>query len=66
MAEGPFARRKMSNDPLSVFGGLYRICIREDRQRENSLLTEGVLLMILGMASSVLTTYLLATLGFFV
>ncbi|HUI85653.1 MAG TPA: hypothetical protein VLY21_00665 [Nitrososphaerales archaeon] len=56
----------MSNDPLSVFGGLYRICIREDRQRENSLLTEGVLLMILGMASSVLTTYLLATLGFFV
>jgi len=56
----------LSNDPLSMFGGLMRICIREDREEKNKVLTEGVVLMILGMASSILTTYLLASLGLFV
>lgn len=56
----------MNNDPLSEFGGLMRICIREDRDEGRKMLTEGVALMILGMASSVLTTYVLAWLGFLV
>jgi heme O synthase-like polyprenyltransferase len=56
----------MSNDPLSMFGGLMRRCIREDRLEDGKILTEGVLLMILGVASSFVTTYVLAWLGFLV
>ena len=56
----------MSNDPLSMFGGLTRSCIREDEQKDRGLLTEGVALMVLGMASSLLTAYFLASLGFLV
>lgn len=56
----------MSNDPLSKFGGLMRSCIREDQDKDRKILTEGVALMLLGMVSSVLTTYVLASLGFLV
>jgi len=49
-----------------MFGGLMRSCIRDDYKKESSVLTEGVVVMLLGLASSVLTTYVLASLGLFV
>jgi len=50
-------------DPLSMFGGLMRSCIRDDYEKDRGVVVESVVVMILGIASSVLTTYLLSTLG---
>ena len=57
----------MSRDPGSIFGGLFSVCIRDDYvKQDKKIVAEGVLCLILGMVSSVLTTYFLASLGFLV
>jgi hypothetical protein len=56
----------MGKDPLSMFGGLTKVCIREDYEEDRRALAEGVVLMALGAASSVLTAYVLASLGLLV
>jgi hypothetical protein len=57
----------LSQDPGSLFGRLLAVCIRDDYVKEKGkLLTEGVLLVILGACSSVVTTYLLSLAGVFV
>ena len=56
----------MSNDPLSIFGGLMRICIRDDYAEDKKFLREGFVVMALGIASSLATTYFLAMLGILV
>lgn len=53
----------MSQEPLSMFGALYNVCIRDEYAKERKLLTEGVAFLVLGAASSLLTTYVLAYLG---
>jgi len=56
----------MANDPLSIFGGLMRSCIRDDYAEDKKVLREGFVVMVLGIASSMVTTYILATLGILV
>jgi hypothetical protein len=57
----------MSQDPGSTFGRLLAGCISDRYDTEDrKALAEGVIFLILGAASSVVTTYLLATLGVFV
>jgi hypothetical protein len=54
-------------DPLSVFGALLHGCIREDNQADDrKLLKEGVAFLLLGVVSSVVTTYVVASLGLLV
>ncbi|MDV3276975.1 MAG: hypothetical protein LYZ69_00735 [Nitrososphaerales archaeon] len=54
----------MTKDPMTTFGSLLRSCIREDDQRKNGrAVLEGATLLLLGMASSVLTSYALSVLG---
>lgn len=48
---------------MAMFGGLLSVCVRDDRLRERGLFVEGVFLMVLGAASSVLTAYALAAAG---
>ena len=57
----------MSRDPIVLFGGLTQACIRDEYAAdEKSVLREGVLLGVLGVMSSVLTTYLLSLAGILV
>ena len=57
----------MSRDPGSIFGGLFSVCIRDDHFKEDrELVAEGVLCLILGAVSSVVTTYLLSLAGLLV
>jgi len=57
----------LSGDPGSIFGGLFMACIRDDYVKgDRKMIAEGVVLLILGAASSVLTTYLLSLAGIFV
>lgn len=53
----------VSKEPLSMFGALYSVCIRDDYAEEKKLLAEGVAFIILGAVSSLVTTYVLAYLG---
>jgi hypothetical protein len=57
----------MSQDPSSVFGSLLRGCIRDRyvpiRKSEEM---ERLLFVLLGLLSSVATTYLLSAVGFLV
>ena len=54
----------MSRDPGTIFGGLFSVCIRDDYvKQDRKLVAEGVLCLILGMVSSVLTTYVLSLAG---
>lgn len=58
---------ELSQDPGSTFGGLLAGCISDDYVKEQRrILTEGVLFLILGAASSVATAYLLSLAGIFV
>jgi hypothetical protein len=56
----------MYEDPSSFFGGLSRGCIRDEYLEEPKVVRECVLLMILGLGSSVLTAYALSLLGILV
>lgn len=57
----------MTPDPGSIFGNLLRGCI-SDRYLSNDrkATTEGLLFIILGMCSSVATTYALSVAGLLV
>ena len=57
----------MSRDPMSLFGPLTQVCIRDEyAPDEKGVLREGVVLGVLGVMSSVLTTYLLSLAGILV
>ncbi len=56
----------MSPDPIANFGSLLHVCVREDSIDDKIAVREGVLFLILGVGSSVATTYALSLLGFFV
>jgi hypothetical protein len=57
----------LSRDPGSIFGGLFSVCIRDDYIKEDrKMVAEGVLCLILGAVSSVVTTYLLSLAGILV
>lgn len=54
----------MPPDPGSIFGNLLAGCIRDQYIKDDSkLAAEGVLFLLLGAASSVVTTYLLSAVG---
>ena len=54
----------MPPEPGSIFGGLLARCIRDVYVKDDSkLAAEGVLFVILGAVSSVLTTYFLSLAG---
>lgn len=54
----------MTRDPGSVFGGLFSVCIRDDYIKEDrKIMAEGVLFLIFGLVSSVVTTYVLSLAG---
>jgi len=57
----------MSQDPASTFSGLLKGCISDHavRSRRREAL-EGAALLMIGMASSLLTSYILASVGFLV
>jgi len=51
-------------DPGSIFGGLLAGCIRDDYVKyKDRAAAEGVLFLLLGAVSSVITTYLLSLAG---
>jgi hypothetical protein len=57
----------LSRDPASVFGGLFSVCIRDEYvKQDRKMIAEGVLCLILGAVSSVVTTYILSLAGFLV
>jgi hypothetical protein len=57
----------LSSDPGSIFGRLFSVCIRDDYvKQDRKMVAEGVLCLILGMVSSVLTTYALSLAGILV
>lgn len=52
---------------MSLFGPLAQVCIRDEFVAdEKGVLREGVVLGVLGVISSVLTTYLLSSAGILV
>jgi len=54
----------LTRDPGSVFGGLFSVCIRDDYVKEDrKIMAEGVLFLIFGLVSSVVTTYVLSLAG---
>ena len=54
----------MSRDPGSIFGGLFSVCIRDEYVKlDRKFVAEGVLCLILGAASSIVTTYVLSLAG---
>jgi hypothetical protein len=62
-----FLLSELPQDPGSLFGGLLLRCIRDDYVKEDrKMLAEGVLFIILGAGSSVLTTYLMSLAGILV
>ncbi|HYB76183.1 MAG TPA: hypothetical protein VEC08_04420 [Nitrososphaerales archaeon] len=56
----------MSKDPSSVFAGISQSCIRDEYVEDEKVIREGVLMLILGIGSSVMTVYVLSLLGLFV
>jgi hypothetical protein len=57
----------LSRDPGSIFGGLFSVCIRDEYvKQDRKIMAEGVLCLILGAVSSVLTTYVLSLAGILV
>ncbi|MDG6955521.1 MAG: hypothetical protein JRN70_03050 [Nitrososphaerota archaeon] len=53
----------MPPQPGSLFGGLLTVCVNDEYRQEKRVLVEGVLLVLLGGASSFLTVYALSALG---
>ncbi len=56
----------MPEDPLTMFAHLLRSCINDEYDDSKSLAKDGAVVFVLGIAGSVVTTYLLAQLGIFV
>lgn len=56
----------MSADPGSIFGGLLRRCVSDRYTRARGLAVEDVAFLLLGVVSSVATTYLLSLAGIIV
>ena len=57
----------MSRDPGSIFSGLFSVCIRDEYvKQDRRMVAEGVLCLILGAVSSVVTTYILSLAGILV
>jgi hypothetical protein len=56
----------MTPDPGAIFGGLLRGCISDRYLPREKMALEGMALMILGMVSSLVTTYVLASVGILV
>ncbi|MDG6918780.1 MAG: hypothetical protein JRN40_01830 [Nitrososphaerota archaeon] len=48
---------------MALFGDLLAVCVNDEYRQEKRVLAEGVLLVLLGGASSFLTAYALAALG---
>jgi hypothetical protein len=62
--KGAFGRLKLSQDPVTTFGGLLARCIRDVFVKEDrKVLAEGVLFLLFGACSSVATTYFLSLAG---
>ena len=61
---GPF--RGMSLDPGSVFGSLLQRCLSDRYSRNRGDAMEGVAFVLLGLASSLVTTYVLSLAGILV
>jgi hypothetical protein len=54
----------LTRDPGSIFGGLFSVCIRDEYVKEDrKIMAEGVLFLIFGALSSVVTTYALSLAG---
>ncbi len=54
----------MPPEPVSIFGHLLARCIRDDYIKDDSkLAAEGVVFVLLGAVSSVVTTYVLSVAG---
>ena len=60
---GPFGPR-LPQEPGALFGGLLGVCISDNHEKEARLLTESVMFVALGLASSLVTAYLLSAAGF--
>jgi len=54
---------ELPQDPGSIFGGLLNVCVSDEHIKERRLATEGVLCVALGLASSLVTTYVLSVAG---
>lgn len=65
--ERDFVASDLSRDPGSIFGGLFSVCIRDDYVKpDRKMVAEGVLCLILGAVSSIVTTYVLSVAGILV
>lgn len=53
----------MPQDPGSSFGGLLSVCVSDNYLKDKKVLAEGVLFVVLGVASSFVTTYVLSAAG---
>lgn len=54
----------MSQDPMATFGGLLQGCISDENEREDrKAALEGAAFLLLGMATSITTAYLFASIG---
>ena len=56
-------KEEMPQDPGAIFGGLLNVCVSDQYLKEPKVLVEGVLFVILGLASSFVTAYLLSATG---
>jgi hypothetical protein len=56
----------LSKEPSSVFAGISQSCIRDEYVEEEGVVRDGVLMLVLGIGSSVMTVYVLSLLGLFV
>jgi hypothetical protein len=56
----------MSEEPSSIFAGLFRACIRDEYVSDDNMVRDSVLFTVLGVGCSILTVYFLSALGFFV
>jgi hypothetical protein len=56
----------MTPDPGAIFGRLLRGCISDRYLPREKMALEGIALLVLGMVSSLVTTYVLSTVGILV
>lgn len=61
-----FSLSGMPRDPMSEFGALMSACVSDEYKKDRGLVRDGVVFALLGMLSSVVTTYALSMAGIFV